>query len=91
MPRLTLAAAQLKSQREEQEALSGGKWDPEESLLALKGHIPDAVLHQLAPFQRDAVKFIVSNKGRALVADEMGLGTSIYPHNINTLYTLFVT
>ena len=51
------------------------------------------MLHQLAPFQRDAVKFIVSNKGRALVADEMGLGTSIYPHDIyvqsiRTIYTI---
>jgi hypothetical protein len=74
LPRLTLAAAQLKNQRDEQQARSGGAWDPEESLLALKGHVPDHVLHQLAPFQRDAVKFIMSNKGRALVADEMGLG-----------------
>jgi hypothetical protein len=36
-----------------------------------------AVLHALAPFQRDAVKFVLNNAGRALLADEMGLGTSI--------------
>lgn len=80
LPRLTLAAAQLKNQREEQLALSGGVWNPEESLFALKGHIPDSVLHQLAPFQRDAVKFIMGNKGRALVADEMGLGNQPERH-----------
>jgi len=49
--------------------------NPSESLLNLKGTIPDSVLHCLAPFQRDAVLFVLRNKGRALIADEMGLGT----------------
>ena len=75
LPRLTLTVAQLKNERDAQLALSGGQWNPEESLHELKGLVPDSVLHQLAPFQRDAVAFVMRKKGRALVADEMGLGT----------------
>jgi hypothetical protein len=74
LPRLTLTVAQLKNERDAQLALSGGQWNPEESLNELKGLVPDSVLHQLAPFQRDAVAFVMRKKGRALVADEMGLG-----------------
>ena len=102
LPRNTIAAAQLKNERDrqlqlqleqlkhQQQQQSGDTAGSagtaataaaavlaaraEESLLALKGHIPDKVLHQLAPFQRDAVQFVMSNRGRALVADEMGLG-----------------
>jgi len=75
LPRYTLAAAQLKNQRDEQNTLEGAMaGSAAESLLALKGHIPDKVLHQLAPFQRQAVQFVMGNKGRAMIADEMGLG-----------------
>ncbi len=76
LPRYTLAAAQLKNQRDEQNTVEGAvAGSAVESLLALKGHIPDKVLHQLAPFQRQAVQFVMGNKGRAMIADEMGLGT----------------
>lgn len=71
LPREIIAAAQLKNQRDTVE-------NPSESLLNLKGTIPDSVLHCLAPFQRDAVLFVLRNKGRALIADEMGLGTVQY-------------
>jgi len=76
LPRYTIAAAQLKNQRDEQNAPGQGDaaGSAAESLLALKGHIPDKVLHQLAPFQRQAVHFVMGNKGRAMIADEMGLG-----------------
>lgn len=76
LPRYTIAAAQLKNQRDEQNApgQSDAAGSAAESLLALKGHIPDKVLHQLAPFQRQAVQFVMGNKGRAMIADEMGLG-----------------
>ncbi len=59
LPRLTLTVAQLKNDRDAQLALSGGQWNPEESLRELKGLVPDSVLHQLAPFQRDAVAFVI--------------------------------
>lgn len=36
--------------------------------------LEDQVINSLAPFQREAVRFVVSKNGRALVADEMGLG-----------------
>lgn len=81
LPRYTIAAAQLKNQRDAQSAqegtMPGSGGLAVESLLALKGHIPDKVLHQLAPFQRQAVQFVMGNKGRAMIADEMGLGTDI--------------
>ena len=32
------------------------------------------MLHKLAPFQREGVKFVLNKGGRALIADEMGLG-----------------
>lgn len=53
--------------------------------MALKGHIPDKVLHQLAPFQREAVQFVMGNKGRAMIADEMGLGMMI-----STLFYIYI-
>ena len=39
-----------------------------------EGGLDETVLQNLAPFQREAVRFITSKNGRALVADEMGLG-----------------
>ena len=33
------------------------------------------MLHKLAPFQREGVKFVLNKGGRALIADEMGLGS----------------
>jgi len=36
--------------------------------------IPECLLVQLAPFQRQGVEFILRNEGRALLADDMGLG-----------------
>jgi hypothetical protein len=44
----------------------------EETLRALKGKIHDKLLNSLAPFQREGVLFVLNNKGRALIADEMG-------------------
>lgn len=66
LPRSIITAAQLKNQREQS--------NTEDALYSLMGTVPDKVLHSLAPFQREAVQFIIKNNGRALVADEMGLG-----------------
>ena len=88
LPRYTIAAAQLKNQRDEQNSsnrIGDSKGNGVESLLALKGHIPDKVLHQLAPFQREAVQFVMGNKGRAMIADEMGLGMMI-----STLFYIYI-
>jgi SWI/SNF-related matrix-associated actin-dependent regulator 1 of chromatin subfamily A len=41
---------------------------------ALIPYLGERVMSQLAPFQLEAVKFILDKKGRALIADEMGLG-----------------
>ena len=48
----------------------------EENLNALRGKISEKLLQSLAPFQREGVLFVLNNRGRALIADEMGLGTS---------------
>jgi SWI/SNF-related matrix-associated actin-dependent regulator 1 of chromatin subfamily A len=40
----------------------------------LEEHIPECILMQLAPFQKQGVEFILRNEGRALLADDMGLG-----------------
>jgi hypothetical protein len=42
--------------------------------INLEEHIPENVLQQLAPFQKQGVEFILKNEGRALLADDMGLG-----------------
>lgn len=42
--------------------------------LKLETIIPECLLVQLAPFQRQGVEFILRNEGRALLADDMGLG-----------------
>ena len=43
-------------------------------LEELRWRIPESLLKALAPFQQQAVQFIMRNGGRALLADEMGLG-----------------
>jgi SWI/SNF-related matrix-associated actin-dependent regulator of chromatin subfamily A-like protein 1 len=40
----------------------------------LEDFIPEHILMQLAPFQKQGVEFILRNEGRALLADDMGLG-----------------
>ena len=54
--------------------------------------INEKLLKALAPFQREGVLFTVNNNGRALIADEMGLGGShrlhIDMHNPHTDYKI---
>ena len=37
--------------------------------------VPKKLADTLAPFQRGGVDFVIEKEGRALIADEMGLGT----------------
>lgn len=39
--------------------------------------VPGGIAHALAPYQRGGVDFCLERKGRALLADDMGLGKSI--------------
>lgn len=39
--------------------------------------VPSGIAHALAPYQRGGVDFCLDRKGRALLADDMGLGKSI--------------
>ena len=39
--------------------------------------VPSGIAHALAPYQRGGVDFCLERKGRALLADDMGLGKSI--------------
>ena len=39
--------------------------------------VPCGIAHALAPYQRGGVDFCLERKGRALLADDMGLGKSI--------------
>ena len=57
----------------------------EENLNALRGKISEKLLQSLAPFQREGVLFVLNNRGRALIADEMGLGM------IWNIFYLFLT
>ena len=43
----------------------------------MQQRLPAATLANLFPFQRDGVRFIVRSKGRALLADEPGLGKTV--------------
>ena len=45
--------------------------------LLRAAEIPDSLLQALAPFQQEGVRFVMNNEGRALVADEMGLGERV--------------
>jgi len=47
-------------------------------ILLRAADIPDSLLQALAPFQHEGVRFVMKNDGRALVADEMGLGECLY-------------
>lgn len=68
IPRQILTAAQLSvnAKRIGQTGVS--------SKVDLNDYLSDRIISALAPFQMDAVKFIIEKDGRALVADEMGLG-----------------
>lgn len=50
--------------------------------------IPSGIAHALAPYQRGGVDFCLERKGRALLADDMGLGKSIQvrKHGISFVY-----
>ena len=48
--------------------------------LLRAANIPDSLLQALAPFQQEGVRFVMNNDGRALVADEMGLGECVYAY-----------
>ena len=43
--------------------------------------VPCGIAHALAPYQRGGVDFCLERKGRALLADDMGLGKSIQVRN----------
>lgn len=66
IPRNILAMAQLQNR--------DNTSNTDDAMLDLKGHVPDSIVFGLAPFQRQAVRFIIKKGGRALLADEMGLG-----------------
>ncbi|XP_070565988.1 SWI/SNF-related matrix-associated actin-dependent regulator of chromatin subfamily A-like protein 1 [Ptychodera flava] len=46
---------------------------PEQNL----NNIDSKLVDSLMPFQRDGVNFVISRRGRALIADDMGLGKTI--------------
>lgn len=79
LPQQVIACAQLRNQHEERTGNKGdaekGKAREEETLKLLRGKgVHESLIQALAPFQREAVRFVVDNDGRALIADEMGLG-----------------
>ena len=73
LPRAIISAAMLKG-KSESKISSINENSAHKALEALKGFIPDIMLHSLAPFQMEGVQFVMKNDGRALIADEMGLG-----------------
>ena len=50
---------------------------PPPMVQIMQQRLPAATLANLFPFQRDGVRFIVRSKGRALLADEPGLGKTV--------------
>jgi hypothetical protein len=77
IPRHIIATAMLQNTRE------SGKTKSKNEILS--SQLPSHVMNSLAPFQKDAVEFVVKNNGRAFICDEMGLGKSISCFN-NTFY-----
>lgn len=75
-----LAAANASSDEAEGNAGSNSKMDDDGYAREEDGDISDiprSVWSSLAPFQRAGVSWIVRNNGRALLADEPGLGKTI--------------
>jgi SWI/SNF-related matrix-associated actin-dependent regulator of chromatin subfamily A-like protein 1 len=74
IPKLALAAAMLQNSKDADARGSSAAEAAERVLKQLRTRIHDSLLQALAPFQREGVQFVIKNDGRALIADEMGLG-----------------
>lgn len=70
LPRNVLSILQLQQRKDT------ATTDPAATVCSNR-KIPEQIDEALAPFQRDGVDFVVKNNGRALIADEMGLGDLI--------------
>lgn len=76
VPQHVLVATQLKLSAVESSSSSSAAGSSS-TLDLLRQHLPQKVLDNLASFQQEAVKFIFDKGGRALIADEMGLGNYV--------------
>lgn len=89
LPRTVIAAAQLSHRRDNPSRVVDIDCNDEEidikraieekaaaTTKILQEKIKERLLSNLAPFQREGVLFVINNNGRALIADEMGLGNS---------------
>lgn len=91
LPRAVIAAAQLSHKRDNPSRIVDvDRIDDDvniismaieekaaETLKILQGKIKERMLSSLAPFQKEGVLFVINNNGRAIIADEMGLGDKL--------------
>jgi hypothetical protein len=80
LPQQAIQAAQMRRERDAKQKDTKDTTHEENVLKLLRDEgVMEKMLQALAPFQREAVAFVHANHGRALIADEMGLGTCSRP------------